>query len=494
MVRFRNLPIARELTVLNVLVSGATLLLALIVLCSYDIYLVRQSTVTNLSTQAQIIGSNTVSAILFDDAKSAEQTLLALRASPNILYAGIYTTDGQMFAEYQRDAEAKISPMHALAARNNQAHWFEGRQLGLVHSIVSDNKVIGTVYLRTDLITVVKRLRALLLTSMGLFLVCLIVALGLSRLFQSTISEPIVQLAHTAQIVSREKNYSVRAPQLGGNNEVGSLVQAFNEMLVYIQQRDAELLQARDELEERVQERTAELSASKGELEAFSYSVSHDLRAPLRSIDGFSQALLEDYEDKLDDTGKDQLRRVRAATQRMSALIDDLLNLARVTRSEMKVETVDLAPLAHSIVSELRTGHPERNVEFVIQDELVAKADPHLMRVVLENLLGNAWKYTSRRNSARVEVGRNGNNGKSTFFVRDDGAGFDPRYATRLFGAFQRLHSAAEFPGTGVGLATVHRIIRRHGGEIWAESEVQKGATFFFTLETKSEAEKRSNS
>jgi signal transduction histidine kinase len=383
--------------------------------------------------------------------------------------------------------------MRPIAAGHNQVHWFEGRELGLAHSIVSEDKVIGTVYLRIDLLTVVRRVKAFLLTSIGLFLVCLILALGLSRLFQRTISEPIVQLSRTAQIISREKNYTVRAPQLRSDNEVGSLVCAFNEMLAYIQQRDGELLQARDELEERVQERTAELSASKGELEAFSYSVSHDLRAPLRSIDGFSQALLEDYDDKLDDTGKDQLRRVRAATQRMSALIDDLLNLARVTRSEMKVETMDLAAMAQSIVSELQTGQPERRVEFVIQDGLVVNADPRLMRVVLENLLGNAWKYTSRRDSARVEVGRNGNNGKSTFFVRDDGAGFDPRYATRLFGAFQRLHSAAEFPGTGVGLATVQRIIRRHGGEIWAESEVQKGATFFFTLE-KTEAEKRSNS
>jgi light-regulated signal transduction histidine kinase (bacteriophytochrome) len=253
-------------------------------------------------------------------------------------------------------------------------------------------------------------------------------------------------------------------------------------MLAHIQERDAALLQAHDDLERRVQERTAELTASKGELEAFSYSVSHDLRAPLRSIDGFSQALLEDYQDKIDDSGKDYLRRVRAATQRMSALIDDLLNLARVTRAEMKTEPIDLAPMARSIAADLQTEQPGRTVDFIIEDNLTVNADPRLMRVVMENLLGNAWKYTSRHNSARVEVGRHASNGKSTFFVRDNGAGFDQQYASRLFGAFQRLHSATEFPGTGVGLATVQRIIRRHGGEVWAEAQIQKGATLYFTL------------
>jgi PAS domain S-box-containing protein len=226
----------------------------------------------------------------------------------------------------------------------------------------------------------------------------------------------------------------------------------------------------------------AELEAANKELEAFSYSVSHDLRAPLRGIDGFSQALLEDYADKLDSQGKNHLERVRAGVQRMGVLIDDLLNLGRVTRAEIHREPIDLTAMAQRIASELRRVQPERTVEIVLGEGLRAEGDARLLRVVLENLLGNAWKFTSKRKHARIELGRTQSNGSSAFFVRDNGAGFDPAYASRLFGAFQRLHAMTEFPGTGVGLATVQRVIHRHGGRIWAESAVDKGATFYFTL------------
>ena len=226
----------------------------------------------------------------------------------------------------------------------------------------------------------------------------------------------------------------------------------------------------------------AEMTAANKELEAFSYSVSHDLRAPLRSIDGFSLALLEDYSDKLDADGKKHLERVRAATQRMGELIDDMLNLSRVKRTTMLLENVNLSSLAGELTEELRKTHPERRVVIRIQDGVEAEADSHLLRVALENLLGNAWKFTSKRADAQIEFGKISSNGTATFFVRDDGAGFDPAYADRLFGAFQRLHAMSEFPGTGVGLATVQRIVHRHGGRIWAESSVGHGATFYFTL------------
>jgi light-regulated signal transduction histidine kinase (bacteriophytochrome) len=225
-----------------------------------------------------------------------------------------------------------------------------------------------------------------------------------------------------------------------------------------------------------------EMTAANKELEAFSYSVSHDLRAPLRSIDGFSLALLEDYSEKLDDEGKKHLQRVRAATQRMGDLIDDMLNLSRVTRASMRLENVNVSGLAGEVTEELKKTQPERRVEFRIEKGLEAKADSHLLRIVLENLLDNAWKFTSKRTEARIEFGKTSNHGTPAFFVRDDGAGFDPACADRLFGAFQRLHATSEFPGTGVGLATVQRIVHRHGGRIWAESSVGHGATFFFTL------------
>ena len=236
-------------------------------------------------------------------------------------------------------------------------------------------------------------------------------------------------------------------------------------------------------LNETLESRVTELAAVNRELEAFSYSVSHDLRAPLRGIDGFSQALLEEYGERLDDTGQDYLRRVRAAAQRMAELIDDLLDLSRVTRREMRRETVDVSALARAVIDQLRRAEPDRRVAVIVADGLVATGDPHLVRAVLENLLGNAWKFTARQPEARIELGARKGGPPPVFFVRDNGVGFDMAYASKLFGAFQRLHGMTEFAGTGIGLATVQRIVHRHGGRVWAEAEPGQGGVFFFTLQ-----------
>ena len=256
--------------------------------------------------------------------------------------------------------------------------------------------------------------------------------------------------------------------------------------VIYATARD---ITERKEMEEEIKKlnkdlecRAMQLEVANKELEAFSYSVSHDLRAPLRSMDGFSQALLEEYTGKLDDQGKDYLGRIRAASQRMAQLIDDMLNLSRVTRSEMHRERVDMGAVAQSIAAELRRAQPERKAEFVVSPGLYADGDAHLLRIALENLLRNAWKFSGKKPEARIEFGVKEYEGRPAFFVRDNGAGFDMTYAGKLFGVFQRLHGMKEFPGTGIGLSIVMRIIHRHGGRIWAEGEVEKGATFYFTL------------
>jgi signal transduction histidine kinase len=232
-----------------------------------------------------------------------------------------------------------------------------------------------------------------------------------------------------------------------------------------------------------LEETNRELESTNRELEAFSYSVSHDLRAPLRSIEGFSQILLEDHAGELDEGGRHYLGRVRAASRRMALLIDDLLDLSRVTRSTLEKQTVNLSAQAREIAAEIRKSQPEREVEFVIADGLTANGDARLLRLALENLLSNAWKFTSREDRARIEFGSvSQDGGGRAYYVRDTGVGFDEAYAGKLFGAFQRLHKAEEFEGTGIGLATVQRIVHRHGGRVWAEGEVGEGATFFFTL------------
>jgi len=237
-----------------------------------------------------------------------------------------------------------------------------------------------------------------------------------------------------------------------------------------------------DVLEDRMRERTAQLETANQEMEAFCYSVSHDLRAPLRSIDGFSRELLKSYADRLDDRGRHYLQRVRSNSQRIANLIDDLLQLSRLSQIEMKYETVDLTTLAASIVADLRQREPNRQVTVVIEPGLTARGDAGLLRVALENLLENAWKFTSKKPHATIEVGRAGHDGPSAFFIRDDGAGFDPAFAGKLFGAFQRLHHERDFPGTGIGLVTVQRVVHRHGGTIRAEGAVGNGAMFYFTL------------
>jgi PAS domain S-box-containing protein len=636
----QDTPIRWKVTLVVLLTSTTTLLVALVAFVHYELVTSRQIMVRDLQVLADVLGQNSVAALQFDDRAAGENILLALQAKPHLVAACLYAKDGERFATYAIRGTWPKFPSQT----EKEGYRFTSDRLIMFRPIRLDQKVIGTIYLQSNLDEIDERIKSFIRIGALIVLAAMGVTMAISFWMQQLVSEPILRLANTAQIIRDNKDYSVRA-QKQGRSEIGSLTDSFNQMLTQIQTQDNALRQAQNELEQRVRERTAELTAANAalqveiterlrtgealresedrfrslldgvqdyaifrldragcvatwnagaqringytadeiigqhfsrffspediqsrkpaqelntaitqgrceveglrtrkngsqfwanvvvtplhdaagnvtgfskvtrdvterrkaeeekqrltdvlrgrtteleaanqELEAFSYSVSHDLRAPLRGLDGFSQALLEDYGDKVGSDGKKLLQRIRAGSQRMGQLIDDLLNLSRVSRGEMHREPVDLSGLACNVVDELRTGDPQRDVTLRISEGLQANGDPHLLRVVLENLLGNAWKYTSRRPHATIEFGLNRDNGHSSFFVRDDGVGFDMQYVDKLFSPFQRLHGITEFPGTGIGLATVQRVIHRHGGRIWVQAEVNKGATFHFTL------------
>ncbi|HEY2391266.1 MAG TPA: ATP-binding protein [Candidatus Angelobacter sp.] len=475
-------PLSRRLSWMNLFVSGSALLLASVAFLAYDQFTFRQTLVRNLSAQAQIIGSNSVSALTFNDPQAAENTLSALRSFPEILAAGIYAADGHVFARYSPDPSQGVIAVVTLRSSTDEVVESRSDEVFLVRPIIFQGKKIGAVYIRSSLTALSHRFWRYILIAAIVLLVSLIVALLISSVYRHALVGPIVNLAQTAQSVSEEKNYSLRATPVEDKTEIGLLIDAFNDMLKQIQVRDQALLRAQGELEQRVQQRTQQLVAANHELEAFSYSVSHDLRGPLQTMNGFVHMLATDYESKLDNRARDYLRQLRLSSRRMSELIEDLLNLSRVSTTGMQAERVDLSELAKAVASNLQSREPARQVEFMIANCPAVEGDTRLLQIVMENLLNNAWKYTSAHAQARIEFGCEKRAIGTVYFVRDDGAGFDARQADRLFKPFQRLHSEAEFPGTGIGLATVQRIVQRHGGRIWGES-AGHGATFYFALD-----------
>jgi signal transduction histidine kinase len=477
-----------------------TTVVALVIACSamvvFNLRDYREGVENDVATQALLISRAVTPALQFHDPSSAQMYLELLRHQPDITEAAIFNEKGQLFADYQRNDDGKIlastlTGLEGIRVQNNS--------LVLHKRIVADNEIVGTVFVRIQYNLITKLLGNIAIAIASIFL-AVIVSLGISLFLHKSVIGPLFALSAVARKLAESRDFTLRAAKTS-DDEIGDLevakgrhdLEHTNEILekevaerreteVALKQSEENILQLNANLERRVQDRTTQLEIANKELESFSYSVSHDLRAPLRAIDGFSQALVEDYKDVLDDTGKDYLKRVRAAAQKMGALIDDMLKLAKVNRTEVTLSEVDLSEMLNAIVDELRDAEPNRNVTVKVTSGLTAWCDNHLIKIALINLLNNAWKYTSKKPDACIEFGMRLHNGSPAFFIEDNGVGFDMAYADKLFGAFQRLHSAGEFSGTGVGLATVKRVISRHGGDIWAKAVPDKGATFYFTL------------
>ncbi len=467
---------------MTMLVSGFALLLAYISFLVYDLYSLRQELISSMATEANIMGANTVTALLFDDKQAAQNTLAALHNSSQVRAAVILRPDGSEFARYLREPSIEFDIANRLAPGETQRYWTKGRNILLGTRIEFQGGSVGSVYLIAETGDVARRAERFGLISAGMLLICFAIALLATSAIRHLVTDPLTGLAGTAQIVTRQRDYSVRAKIPASSDELSFLIQSFNEMLEQIQARDRALEATRSDLERRVDERTIELSNANKELEAFSYSVAHDLRGPLQHINNIGFLLQQSSAEEVNPEGRMLVDRLLEASKRMSGLIEDLLNLSRASSHPLHRTPIDLSHIAETISARLLTEKDGRQVRFIIAKGAHLFADEGLMQVVLDNLLGNAWKYTSKAESAEIEFGYKDEESGTIYFVRDNGAGFNPRYADRLFRPFQRLHSQSEFTGTGVGLATAYRIITRHGGKIWAQGNVDQGATFSFTL------------
>lgn len=488
----------RKLLAVMLITTLTAVIVALGAMTGHALRSYHEGWVAVLNVQADLLGHSVLPALAFDDPKVATENLGLLKFQPAVRVAAVYTSRGTLFATYSASGEDGKFP--ALPEADDTR--VEGQSVVVFKRIVDKGEILGTVYLRGNY-GLWKRILEYAQISAIVMLGAMLVAYFLSARMQRIVTRPILAIADVAREVVAQGDYSRRAEKTS-SDEVGVLADSFNTMLVEIERRTAEIeasnqklaeeiierkrnedevVRLNAELEDRVRERTAQLENANQELEAFCYSVSHDLRAPLRAIDGFSQALIEDLPEIISEEGRRYLQRIRSSTQRMGQLIEDLLNLSRVSRGTLEHLPVNLSEIAKQVTLDLRQREPQRNVEISIWDGMAAEGDARLLRVMFENLIGNAWKFTSRTENPRIEIGVMRDVGKTVFFVRDNGAGFDMAYADKLFGAFQRLHAASDFQGTGIGLATVQRIVHRHGGRIWADARVGAGAVFFFTLE-----------
>jgi signal transduction histidine kinase len=477
--------------------TAVALLLAGAALLHIDMRDFQGVAMRDMQTQLALIGRASAPALQFGDPQVAAENLSLLDIRPGFESAAVYNAQGQLFATYVRHGEEEEFPRFP----GNEGVWVSAGRMYAFHRIIFEDQIVGTIYARAS-----HPVRERLLQGAGTIGLIIIAALGLAALMSGWLQwfliRPILGISATARKIVSSRDYSLRAEKLS-DDEVGTLADSFNAMLAEIEARadelerfnrdlqnevaerrrvEVEVWRLNRELDSRVRKRTRQLEQANSELEAFVYSVSHDLRAPLRSIDGYGDALAEELGDALSEDAKRYLDKIRSSTQRMEQLIEELLHLSRLSRAEMHYQTVDLTAMANEIIEEHRQREPERKVHAVVWDGITAKGDPQLIRVAMVNLLSNAWKFTGRTENPTIEVGMLEEDGRSVYFVRDNGAGFDMAYSDKLFGVFQRLHGQNEFPGTGIGLATVHRVIRRHGGRIWVHAALGRGAVFYFTL------------
>jgi signal transduction histidine kinase len=490
-IRYKLALVVLAATFTALLIAGAALVV-------YDLRTYQQQWVSDLAAQAELVGRVSAPALAFEDPKAAAENLAVLKARPRILSAALYNAKGKIFASYERSG-APTALMPSLPEVDGSR--IEGGEVRLFKRIVENGEIAGTVFLRAEF-ELLERLKDYLGILGAVMAASLLIAFLFSTWLQSALTKPILAVAAAARQVMEHRDFSLRVHK-PTDDELGYLVDAFNDMLAEVGRR-AEALEAANrslehemverrradegvrqlnaELEQRVAKRTEELQAANKELEGFSYSVSHDLRAPLRGIIGFADALMEDHGPDLSEEARRKIAIVQSEGRRMGILIDELLAFSRLGRKAIQVVDLDMTKLVRASLDGVQGQYNGHDLDLQLGALPSAKGDRVLLGQVWANLLSNAIKFSSKREKPRIVVSAITDEKEHIYYVRDNGAGFNPSYQAKLFGVFQRLHDSSEFPGTGVGLALVQRIVNRHGGRVWAEGRPDEGATFYFTL------------
>jgi signal transduction histidine kinase len=474
---FKNLPIRKKLLRIVLLINGIILFVTCVTFFIYEFYIFRKTTAAKLSTIGKIIAANSTAALAFDDTENAKEILGALKSEPHIVAACLYDKKGNLFTQYTSGTGINVFPVKPAA----EGYRFVHSHLEGFEPITQNNRQLGTLYLKSDTGAMYEWLRLYTFIVVLVLVISFLLAYLLVKILKKSISTPILALSETAKIISNRQDYSVRAVKMG-KDELGSLTDAFNQMLEQIQQQDLSLREFNQNLEQKVSARTAQLESVNKELEGFSYSISHDLRAPLRAIIGFTSILEEDYSNKLDDEAKRITSVIKNNTIKMGQLIDDLLTFSRMGRQEMLKTSIDMMAMVNEVRATLAMQYDTAKTQWAIQPLSQVNANANMIRQVWVNLVSNAIKYSGNREVPHIEIGSFSKDKQTVFFVKDNGVGFDQQYGDKLFKVFQRLHGAEEFEGTGIGLALVEKIISRQGGYVWAEAEVDKGACFYFSL------------